>query len=59
MKEEKCSHVVIGDNSKCEVKGVGKVRLKLNDGAEKVPTNVKFISKIKKNFIFVGVLDGL
>lgn len=59
LKEEKCAHILLGDNSECEVKGVGKVTWRLSDGAKKVFIDVRFIPELKKNLNYVGVLDWL
>ena len=41
------------------MQGVGSVRIKKFNGAEKVMTQVRFIPKLKRNLIFLGMLDEL
>lgn len=43
LEESDISKVLFGDNSKCEVKGIGKVKLALYDSSEKILTSIRFV----------------
>ena len=51
--------VLLGNNRPCKVQGVGFVRVKLHNDVEKVLTNVRYIPELKRNLIFLGMLDEL
>lgn len=59
LKEDRYRHALLGDNFEYEVKGIDMVRLKLNDGFDKLLSNVRYVPQIKNNLILVGMLDGL
>lgn len=59
LKEDNYGHVLLRDNFEWEVKCIGMVRLKLNDGSKKLLSNVSCVPQIKKNLISVGMLDEL
>lgn len=41
LKESDIGKVFLGENSKCKVKGIGKVKLVLHDGLENTLTGVR------------------
>lgn len=49
--------MVLGDNSTCEVLGVGTVKLKTKEGGVRTLTNVKHVPTMKKNFVSLGYLE--
>lgn len=56
LDEKDQGKLLLGDNSKCKVRGIGKVNLSLNDGLETLLTNVRFVLEIKRNLISIGML---
>ena len=49
--------VLLGNNKACKVIGIGTIRLKLNDGIERVLQGVKHVPELKRNLISLGMLD--
>lgn len=49
--------VIMGNNQKCTVKGIGTVSLKLTDGSCKVLHSVRYVPDLKRNLISLGTLD--
>ena len=48
----------MGNDSACKTKGIGKIHLKMHDGAVRVLTDVRYVPNLKKNLISLGVLDS-
>ena len=48
----------MGNDSACKTKGIGKIRLKMHDGAVRVLTDVRYVPDLKKNLISLGALDS-
>lgn len=57
-KAKKAGSVLLGDDYECNIEGIGDIRLKLHDGVVRLLTNVRYIPKLKRNLISLGVLDG-
>lgn len=55
--EKSLGTVLLGNNQICLVKGIGSIRLKLQNGSEKLLTEVRYIPDIKRNLISLGVLE--
>ena len=52
-------HVLLGDDEPCKIVGMGKVWIKLNNGNEWKPKDVRHIPSMKRNMISTGQLgDG-
>ena len=51
--------VYMGNNEACKIKGIGSISLKLTDRTVKLLRNVRHISLLKRNLIFLGMLDPI
>ncbi|GKD09476.1 retrovirus-related pol polyprotein from transposon TNT 1-94 [Tanacetum coccineum] len=49
--------VQLGDNGKCKIRGIGKVRIQLIDGSCFVLHNVRYILELKRSLISLGTLE--
>ena len=49
---------MLGNDQVCEVKGIGEIKLKMSNGSIKIQTEVRFIPKIRRNLISIGVLES-
>lgn len=47
----------MGNNATCTVVGIGSIKLKLNDGTEKILTKVRHVPDLKRNLISLGTLE--
>lgn len=47
----------MGNNQQCQVKGIGDVKLELEDGSVKLLKSVRFVPDLKRNLISLGTLD--
>ena len=47
----------MGNNSMCKVVGIGTVSLRMFDGVVRELTQVRFVPKLKRNLISIGMLD--
>ena len=47
-------HVLLGDDEPCEIVGMGKVEIKLNNGNELILRDVRNIPTVKINLILIG-----
>ena len=47
----------MGNNSMCKVVGIGTVSLRMFDGVAMELKQVRFIPKLKRNLISIGMLD--
>ena len=50
--------VLLGDNHSCKIVGVGSVKIKMFDGVIRTLTDVRHVPELKKNLIYLGVLDA-
>ena len=57
LKDTEGSKVLMGDNTPCDVKGIGSVKLKMADGTMKILKDVRYIPELKRNLISLGTLD--
>lgn len=51
--------VFIGNNHGCKVVGIGIVMLMLQDNREILLKNVRHVPEIRRNLIYVGMLDDI
>ena len=49
--------VMMGNNAMCKIIAIGNIRLKLCDGSIRELKQVRFIPDLKRNLIFLGMLD--
>ena len=49
--------VFMGNDSTCKMTGIGSVQIKMFDGVIRKLNDVRHVPNLKKNFIFLGVLD--
>nr|GEU94014.1 retrovirus-related Pol polyprotein from transposon TNT 1-94 [Tanacetum cinerariifolium] len=49
--------VQLGDNRKCKIRCIGKVRVQLKDGSSFVLHNVRYIPELKRNLTPLGTLE--
>ena len=48
----------MGSNAPCNYVGIGSVQFKMHDGVVRTLTEVHHVPKLKKNLVFVGVMDS-
>ena len=58
-KEIKRVSVFMGNNEACNIAGIGSVTIKLKDGTVKLLRNVRHVPHLKRNPIFLEMLDFL
>jgi hypothetical protein len=51
--------VIIGDVSPIEISGIGSVQIKVHDDTFKTLTNVRYVTKIKRNLISLGTIEAM
>ena len=49
--------VVLGNNQVCQIKGIGKIRFRLDDNSTAILSEVRYIPKVKRNLISLGLLE--
>jgi hypothetical protein len=49
--------VYMGNDISCKVVGIGSIRIKMFDGTVKILTDVRHVPELRKNLIYLGVLD--
>ncbi|CAM9000445.1 unnamed protein product [Rhodiola kirilowii] len=49
--------VFMGNHNACEVKGIGTVRLSLDNGKQVLLSNVRYVPGLRRNLISLGALD--
>jgi len=49
--------VLLGDNKPCKIEGIGSIRFKFHDGAKRIPIEVRYVPKLKRNLISLGEFD--
>ncbi|KAK8918612.1 hypothetical protein KSP39_PZI021035 [Platanthera zijinensis] len=50
--------VFMGNDSECEVLGVGNIRIKMFDGVVRILTNVRYVPNLRKSLISLGTLEA-
>ena len=50
--------VTLGTNQVCNVRGVGTIRLKMQDQSIKLLTDVRYIPEVKRNLVSLGSLEA-
>ena len=55
--QEGTGTVILGNNVVCHVKGIGSVRLKMQDGSIKKLRDVRYIPEVKRNLVSLGSLE--
>ena len=50
--------ILMGNDSACKTKGIGKICLKMHDGVVRVLSDVQYVLDLKKNPISLGTLDS-
>ena len=50
--------MILGNDQTCEVKGIGNIKLKVTNGNIKILTKVRYIPKIRRNLISLGLLES-
>ena len=48
----------MGDDHPCNIEGMGKVHIKMDDGIVQELKEVRYVPQLKRNLIFVGALDS-
>jgi len=48
----------MGNNQSCNITGIGSVRFKIWDGSYRTLDNVRFVPNLRRNLIFLGMLDS-
>ena len=48
----------MGNNTACKIFGIGSIKFKLVDGSVKILYGVRYIPKLKRNLIPLGMLDS-
>lgn len=51
--------VLLGDDYEYQVKGIYFVKLSLPNGTFRILSDVRYIPKLRRNLIFLGILDAL
>ena len=49
--------VLLGNNLACKVAGIGTINIKMFDGVIRNLEQVTYITELKRNLIFLGMLD--
>ena len=57
FKEADGCHVLLGNNKHCKILSTGTVRIKHYDSIERVLKDVRYLPKLKRNLISLGMLD--
>ncbi|KAL8490772.1 hypothetical protein ACS0TY_022680 [Phlomoides rotata] len=50
--------VLLGNGKSCKVKGIGSIRIKMFDGADKILSKVRLVPDLKRNIISLGSLTA-
>jgi hypothetical protein len=51
--------VMMGNDARCKVIGIGNIKVKMFDGVVRTLTNVRYVPDLKKNLISLRTLDSL
>ncbi|KAJ0844964.1 putative RNA-directed DNA polymerase [Helianthus annuus] len=57
LKMESQGYVQLGDDHPCQIKGIGTISFKLNNGTVIDITNVRYIPELKRNLISLGTFE--
>ena len=50
--------MTLGNNQVCNVKGIGSIRLRMQDQSVRLLTDVGYIPKVKRNLVSLGSLEA-
>jgi hypothetical protein len=50
--------VFMGNDISCKIVGIGSIRVKMYDGTIRTLTDVRHVPELRKNLIYLGVLDS-
>ena len=50
--------VFMGNDFSCQIVGVGSIQIKMHDGYVRTLTDARNVPKLRKNLIYLGVLDS-
>lgn len=48
---------MIGNNATCIVTRIDSIRIRMNDGIVRELSNIKHVPELKRNFIYLSMLD--
>lgn len=51
--------VTMGNNHSCSIAGIGSVSIKMADGLVRFLENVRWVTELSRNLIFISILDDL
>ena len=51
--------MIFGDESPLQIFGIGSIQIKVHDGTFKTLTNVRYVTKMKRNLISLGTLEAM
>ena len=54
FKETNGGKVFLGDNTSCQVRGVGDIQMKMLNGVTRLLQNVRYLLELRRNLIFLG-----
>ena len=49
----------MGDNTSCQVRGLGDIQLRMFDGVTRLLQNVRYLPDLRRNLISLGQLDSM
>jgi hypothetical protein len=55
--EKNNGQVVMGNDTVCNIEGIGTVKIKMHDGIVRTLGDVRFIPDLRKNLISLGILE--
>jgi len=47
----------MANNTQCDIKGIGKIKIQNSDGSEVILTGVRYIPEVRRNLISYGMLE--
>ncbi|KAJ4885668.1 Retrovirus-related Pol polyprotein from transposon TNT 1-94 [Raphanus sativus] len=57
LKEFNVGSVLMANNTQCDIKGIGKIKIQNSDGSEVILTGVRYIPEVSRNLISYGMLE--
>ena len=57
LKEFNGGSVLMANNTQCDIKGIGKIKIQNSDGSEVILTGVRYIPEVRRNLISYGMLE--
>jgi len=57
LKEFNGGSVLMANNTQCDIKGIGKIKIQNSDGSEVILTGVRYIPEVSRNLISYGMLE--